>query len=187
MLFTVGIDGNEIFDDDYDCSLLHECNPEMDESKIIFDHSKQACEEGNLGECHYLGWIYKSGEGAEPDIEKAIQLFNKTCDSKYIESCIYLADMYIEGDGVKKDTLKGVQFYTKACQFKYKGYSILKTDDPKVMGEQLCSLVGNYYTHVDGMQDSKKAIEFYKKGCDLNEPTGCFELSSLKKQNKDTD
>lgn len=62
----------------------------------------------------YLATLYETGNGVDQDMDKAMELYQKSSDMGYGKAQSYLADIYYEGRGTEKDLVAAVSLYRKA-------------------------------------------------------------------------
>ena len=124
------------------------------------EYYEMGCNLGNGESCTNLGANYQTGKGVLVDIDKAKGFYQKACDIKDGFACQNLAFVYYI---VEEKIDSAAINFEKACNLgmaKSCGYaSELFKDDANIF------------------KDLKKAIEFAKKGCDLNnDADGCASL-----------
>jgi len=71
----------------------------------------QACDDGNMNACDYLGVLYGQGLGGLLDEGKAHELFQKACEQGFFSSCASLGIMYQD----KGDINNARKYFKKAC------------------------------------------------------------------------
>lgn len=125
-----------------------------------FTFFTKACNGGERMACNNLGAFYEKGWGVERSGEKALGLFVKACEKGVGFGCGNAGRFYHFGKaGVKKDFIKARSYYTKAC-----GLDVAEA----------CYLVGGMYENGEGgAKDEAKALDMYKKACELDNGNGC--------------
>lgn len=133
----------------------------LDEQKAFYLY-KKACALKNFKACNYEATAYTGSYFAKKDTAKATKLFKLSCDHGYAKACNNLAKMYSN----RSDFNNSIIYYKKACK------SI----------KSACNKLSDIY--IDGEMTKpnyKKALYFFKKGCDK---TGCNEFAMGKKLHK---
>ena len=161
---------------------------------------EKSCNGGYGKGCIGLGDAYEKGKGVEQNMQKAIELYNKTIELGENEGHYWLGRLYT----VKQDYAKAFECYQKGCEqednvscFKvgyayYEGYGV-KQDfiKSKEIFERLCekddaigcAALGVQYENGKGVrQDFTKAKELYGKACDLGSQSGCDEYKRLQQK-----
>lgn len=127
------------------------------------------CNNGELDYCHNIGVIYsgviysEEETGIKIDYIKANQYLSRACNAGYYESCPNLAYLYYLGLGVPKDISTAVRYYTLACNHN--------------------EYLSCYYLAIINRTDFnnlKKAVELYKKSCDLKHQKACDSYNKWK-------
>jgi serine/threonine protein kinase len=72
---------------------------------------EQACSEGQMRACNYLGYLYAQGIGGLKDVGKAHALYQKACEQGTLSSCASLGSLYQDA-GDNDDARK---YFQKAC------------------------------------------------------------------------
>jgi serine/threonine protein kinase/TPR repeat protein len=132
------------------------------------------CTGGSGDACFSLARLYKSGKGVEMDpsradllVKQGIELDTEKCDAGDGKVCGTLGLDYTVGDDLLQvDIVKAAKLFTKAC----------------TLGEARlgCIELGHAYEFGWGIQkSSKQAIEFYIKGCNLGDLSGCREAGDV--------
>ena len=132
---------------------------------------QKACDGGSMTACLSLGDLYRNGEGAKKDYQKAIKLYRKACDGGVMDACSNLGRAYHNSEGVKQNHDKAKPLYQKAC-------------DGGFM--KACSNLGILYFYGRGVkQDYDLAMKLYQKACDGEVMRACGNLGSLYHIGKD--
>lgn len=100
-------------------------------------------------------------------MEEKVALLVKACEAGHSEACNGVGYGYQRGEyTLQKDLSLAMKYYRKAC------------DSHHSMG---CRNVGDLYAFGKGVeQDSVKAMEYYKRGCDLTDKDNvgaCYQLA----------
>jgi len=116
----------------------------------------QACQEGHIQQCYYMGMIYKE---IQKDPLQAIAYLDTACKGGAASACLQLGSIYLEDNSVKTDFNKAIKYYTIAC-------------DNNI--SNACMGLGMIYdSKLDTQIDYKKAMYYYQKACDMKNYNGC--------------
>ncbi len=169
-------------------------------AKLITAYASKACKLDSALGCRALGVGYKFGVGNEPDSKRAMQNYVKSCKLGDGGGCYNVGIMYEKAQGVAQDFQKAQEFYRKSCDLHFSGgCEQLKSLESKNKKDELddnakseeskcaknigesCSRMAFFYTH--GLQGASKnqakAIEYYEKGCKLDNADSCYQLALL--------
>ena len=113
------------------------------DDKKAFEYFNKALEHDETDESyeaqHFLGVMYKNGEGVRKNNKKAFELFTKSVDEgedygyeNLSEVQRLLGNMYHYGYGVKKDLKKAKEWYEKAANDKLENGREKKTDEEAI-------------------------------------------------------
>ena len=120
--------------------------------------------DSNSGACAELGYLHETGQGVEPDMEKALQLYRKGCEGWSDWACYQLGSAYEHGRGVAPSPEQSRTFYEKSCG---------------IYGPS-CGALGDMFRDGVGVaKDARMAAELYLRACDHGEPSGCTNLGAL--------
>jgi len=109
------------------------------------------------GEVHFrLGWKYKTGQGAERDLEKAFHWFEKAAKQGHPEAQFETARCYYFGEGTEEDAAEAAVWFEKAAM---QGH----VEAPFYLG-------GLYWFGEDFERDEKKALNWWFLGASNGEP-----------------
>ena len=76
----------------------------------------KACDNGYVGGCSALAFMYEEGQGVKQDYAKAVKLYAKACEGYSFKGCHRSGIMYKNGSGgTEQNFLKAKGFFTKAC------------------------------------------------------------------------
>ncbi|WP_019002798.1 tetratricopeptide repeat protein [Succinimonas amylolytica] len=133
--------------------LLNACTDKLQELE-------NSCKSNNRNDCLELAHIYEAGKEVKQDYLKALDYYKKTCDLGDLAVCAFLAKTYINGEnGISKSNAEGLLYSEKACN----------------LGDKdMCYMVAQSYA--DGTlseKDTKKALHYHEKGCELNSGASC--------------
>lgn len=131
--------------------------PSVDE-QLDIDNLIGQCSKNDARACSNLGYFYAHGKnGVEKDLEKATELFRKSCNAGYNYGCVNLGLVYYETN--KPENYKEQkELFEKTCEFE--AFS--------------CLGLGAIYYNGKGVEKNKtKAEEYYKKACDMGLDRGC--------------
>ncbi len=127
---------------------------------------KKACDSNNTRACNFLAYNYQHGNGVIEDVYKANKIYEKSCNLKSGHACMKLGFNYESGKGYKKKSKnRAFTYFDLGCEYNNK---------------VACSKLADFYEK--GIIVSKnrgKAIELYKKSCDLKYNLGCANLGYL--------
>lgn len=119
------------------------------------------CNKGNSTACFRVGERYRT---VERDNKKALEFFVKACDDGYMTGCtnggILLA---MKGTPYSKDFKQARKMFDKACE----------------AGEDKSCFNLGTLNYKEGRQS--KAIEYYKKACNMGNQGGCAKEKRLKR------
>ena len=77
---------------------------------------ESACAAGDLAGCSHLAPMYEWGEPLGRDLNKAIDLYTKTCDGGFPRDCHALAKMLLRGGiSLRRDPARAIPLLEKAC------------------------------------------------------------------------
>jgi TPR repeat protein len=168
---------------------------------------KSNCKRGIIADCNSLGILYYEGKEAPKDYKAARHYYTKACQNSDAYGCFNLAILYEYGLGVNKNKRQALEYYDRSCKSgynkgceksrKYVSTRPLKTynntDTGKKEKQQSSSNSSNTIKCNQGngkicnkigvkLQKKRKydqALYFFKRGCEFNNNTACFNLGSL--------
>jgi TPR repeat protein len=109
------------------------------------------------GEVHFrLGWKYKTGQGAERDLEKAFHWFEKAAGQGHAEAQFETARCYYFGEGTEEDAAEAAVWFEKAAM---QGH----VEAPFYLG-------GLYWFGEGIERDEEKALNWWFLGAAKGEP-----------------
>jgi TPR repeat protein len=108
--------------------------------------------------CNNAGMMSDGEWGLPGDSARAVRFFVRGCDARVPEACERLAFHLDRGDGVARDLARADTLYDFACS-NGRGHA--------------CTNLGLDVLH---RGESVKARELFRRGCDLVDNSGCFEL-----------
>jgi len=126
----------------------------------------KGCELNHAGSCNRTGNLYSSGRGTTKDSTKAASYYQKGCELGNGIACNNLGSAYTNGKGVVKNLDLAETYLNKALSFGYNAYNNL-----------------GFLYEVKG--NEPKAIEYYTKGCEKQDPIACSNLAGIHNENKD--
>ncbi|APG62877.1 hypothetical protein LPB140_08840 [Sphingorhabdus lutea] len=134
------------------------------EARAFFD---VACTAGNLDACANYGYMQLSGIGGPEDFAKASVLLQESCEKGHLLACDNWAYMMMNGLGVEKNLKSAETIFAKGCAAN--------------QGNSCYNLGGFYYYGYDGLYviDNVSAYNYYKKRCDLGNPSACGKLAAM--------
>ena len=143
----------------------------FDLSKRIFTYG---CEQNEKHACFSLGLMYLEGKGVLMDHKTSLKFFKKSCKLGFGDACSNVAWIYMHGKKVKHNKRKAVLYEGKGCFDLKSAIS--------------CYTLGNYYSSGRGVRKNrKKAIELYKKSCELGYKDACKIINKSIRKNSFTE
>jgi len=118
--------------------------------------------------CAALGVAYSDGVGVDgKDIDKAEQLFRRSCNDAYAAACVLVGATYEQKrNGRQSENLStALEFYDKACNLD-KHFGCYEFADLHKSGKPTDA-------------SDKKAAEYYQTTCSVDPTRGCFEAAQL--------
>ena len=97
---------------------------------------KASCAKGYMPSRRELGIMYASGQGVEPDMQKAIRYLGDAADSLDPSALYHLGLMYEVGTGVPKDMQKAVRMLAYAAEMGFPGADVDAERVDAVLTEQ---------------------------------------------------
>jgi TPR repeat protein len=106
--------------------------------------------------CHYatynLGWMYKSGNGVQKDLAKALELYHKASILGNADAMYNIAESYVTGEGNKQDFVKSFEILLRGATL---GHTLSEYQ------------LGMAYFHGKGVKvNFTKAFEFFMKAAE---------------------
>lgn len=171
--------------------------------EVALHYYQFASDKGLAKSTTSLALMYWFGNGTEKDINKANQLFEKSCDMRDGEGCMNLGTRYREGEaeGFNQDHVRANELFQKACDYGYMGgcnnlansyenswgvtLNYIRASELYKFacdaGEAMsCSNLGYMYEHGNGLQqDTNKAKELYLRACNSGHEIGCSNYRGL--------
>ncbi len=141
---------------------------------------QMACDSGLDGACRNLGLMILNGEGTPKDPVRSMALFERACATRTVlDACVNMAWQLEQGLGVERDVARAVGIYEDACgkdnptACNNLGWLALQGGPaPAIKMEMLDGESGQVRPSTVA-QDKPKALELFKKSCDLGLPLGC--------------
>lgn len=119
-------------------------------------------EQGDAQAQYELATMYENGKGAEQNVVKALEWFNKAAENGHLGSMIDLGWFYQNGQYVEKDINKAIEWYEKAAE---QGSSQAQVNIAVI-----------YDQGVDVPENNELAVEWYKKAADQGHDTALLNL-----------
>ena len=111
------------------------------------------------------GIAYEDGDGVEPDLAHAAELYKQAADLGNAEAMYWIGILYKNGNGVEQSYSKAKEWFEKAAE----------NGDEDVM-----SAIGYLYENGDGVEQSySKAKEWYEKAAEHDHATAMLRLGYL--------
>lgn len=155
----------------------------------------QQCEANDSVACGDLAFYYYHGfGGANRNPTKAAHLFQKGCELGDVNSCYQIGLWYVSGlGGTLKDWGIAAAYMDKSCN----GYTLKSACANTAHQVQCqkhyenyksnaCFSLGSLYERggINLKQDTKKALQTYKKSCDMGLENACVYYNNLKESLK---
>ena len=133
---------------------------------------KKGCDLGDAKGCVELGVVYYEGVAGEigqtiaKDIDKAKEVFVKTCDQKLGLGCYKLGMMYDTGEGFTANPKKALELYRNGCTY---------------LDGSSCGMIGHRYLKGGGgvMKSSQEAVRHFELGCEYGDQRSCREMADF--------
>jgi TPR repeat protein len=93
-----------------------------DPAPVTFEAMRQGCDDGAAIDCLTLGHMYRDGNGAPQDGNRAVAMYRTACDISKSDdpygsyACHFAAAAYESGEGVPQDLARALQYYEKSCK-----------------------------------------------------------------------
>lgn len=133
------------------------------------------CKSGDASSCYMIAFfIFQGTDGYPKDIPLGLQLMNFSCDKGYSVACSSLGLEYRYGfEHVQKNQALAAQYYRKACNAPF-------VKNLLYPGEHVCYTLGQMYRDGEGVsRDKYKALELFRKSCDLGTEKACVDYYKL--------
>ncbi len=174
---------------------------EAKEAKVAIDGATAQCDAKKAEGCLALGRIHLDGKGVPKDAKLGLGFFQKACDLKSKDGCRMWAQQ--ETDGKTKLKALSALCDTGDADGCIQGGALAdelvkagQMEEPKKLSDRpalvllmkACNAGGAIGCTARGValinDDPKLAVEALTKGCDLGEPTACFQLSVMLAEGK---
>ncbi len=160
-----------------------------------------ACAANDAKGCERLAIVYAKGLGVAKNMYKSFELYAKSCELGDGWSCGMAGDMLKSGEGTAKNLALSTQYYKKGCSLNsglscndlgnsyLHGRGIIKDiNQALVEFKKAISLGNDAYNNLgfayESLGDENRAESNYKKGCDLKNKIGCYNLANLYDKNE---
>ncbi|MCC7109811.1 MAG: sel1 repeat family protein [Deltaproteobacteria bacterium] len=174
---------------------------EAKEAKAAIDKASGECEAKKAEGCLALGRLYFDGKGVPRDAKLGIENFKKACELKSQDGCRTWAQQDSDGKTKLKalSALCDLRDADGCIQGAALADELVKAgqlEEPKKLSDRpalqllmkACNLGGAIGCTARGValanDDPKLAVEALTKGCELGEPTACFQLSVMLAEGK---
>lgn len=155
----------------------------------------QQCEANDSVACGDLAFYYYHGfGGANRNPTKAAHLFQKGCELGDVNSCYQIGLWHVSGlGGAIKDWGIAAGYMDKPCNLYTLKFACANTTHQAQCQKHFenyksnaCFSLGALYEHggINLKQDIKKALETYKKSCDMGLENACVYYNNLKESLK---
>ncbi len=133
-----------------------------------FEHTKNACAQGNGDMCYRLGKMYMEGLVTKKSAKNAVKVYTQGCEQKShstYDSCYALGKLYFSGLGVQRNYTKAKKLFEHTCTADFtKG----------------CANLGQMYLYGNGVkQDYTQAINLLNIGCKDGDAASCSSLGTI--------
>ena len=112
----------------------------------------RACDNECAGACNNAGLVYQNGvkgSSIQKDMNKAIEMFRKSCDYGHRNGCFNLSVIYLMGkDGIPKDLPQAFELSLKSCG---------------MMHPWACANLSRMYSVGNGVKKNPQEAEKYKR------------------------
>ncbi|KAI3379398.1 hypothetical protein SNEBB_010466 [Seison nebaliae] len=134
-------------------------------NRLKIEYGFQCDEEKKADGCQRLANYY---ENVERNDKKAAEIMKKNCDElDYPHSCYTFANRLMNGKGVDIDISTALQYHEKAC-----GHNFPQSCHSAALLHQV-----GYKDYSE--KNEAKAIDLYRKACQLEVPDSCFRLFGM--------
>jgi tetratricopeptide (TPR) repeat protein len=154
---------------------------------------KSSCDGNDGFSCGLLAWLYDQGKGVVRNNLKVVLYSEKSCNLNDGFGCFMLGYYYQEGITVSRNESKAKFYYEKACSLGFQEtcdeISNNNSSDSNISNkdqssqrqdEYYFSLGWSYANGENGYtKDYSKAIDYYRKACDLDYGPACNNLGVL--------
>ncbi len=126
---------------------------------------REGCKKNEGMHCELLAGIHYDGRGVDESKHLAFEFYERACQLDRVSACMTIAWFFVLGEAENEIQLdKGIRLLEQYCIEK---------------GDACNSLAHLYYEEKYGVRDKAKAIEFWEKGCELENRISCSMLVSL--------
>ena len=133
-----------------------------------FNAQEKLAQAGNPDAMYEIGRMYERGRGTEPDMQKAIQWYERALAKGQNDARAHLGVLYFEGSGVKRDLKRAVSLIQPAAE---KGNPTAQY------------YLGHMYESGEGLRrDLDQAIHWYKKAAASGHYLAVARLKALEAQ-----
>jgi TPR repeat protein len=140
---------------------------QVESKKATFESD---CKKGKPKACTDLGRLYDTRYSyatsvLKKDMNKAKELYIKSCNMDEGMACYYLATMYDFSEGVQENKSKALKYYKKGC---------------KLNENDSCLRLGKKYHSGEGVKlNFKNAAHYYAEACNRKKPVACYYLGQM--------
>lgn len=128
---------------------------------------------------YQVGRMYLSGQGTEPNIENAIDWFNKAAEQNNPDALYQLGYIYRNEEYGVIDIAASNRCFLSACEIYLKRFEVNPNDS------EAAYKLGTIYHYGLGVeQDINKAIEYYKKSAELGNKRAKQKIDEMENQNR---
>jgi hypothetical protein len=114
-----------------------------------FQSQLKQAQAGDAGAMYEIGRMYELGRGTEPDMQKAVQWYERALNKGQVNARAHLGVLYFEGTGVKRDLKRAIDLFLPAAE----------AGNPTAQ-----YYLGHMYEQGEGLhRDLNQAIHWYKK------------------------
>jgi TPR repeat protein len=140
---------------------------QVESKKAMFESD---CKKGKPKACTDLGRLYDTRYAyatsiLKKDMNKAKELYIKSCNMDEGMACYYLATMYDFGEGIQENKSKALKYYKKGC---------------KLNENDSCHRIARmYYGGIGVKRNFKNAAHYYGKACNRRKAIACYDLGMM--------
>ena len=115
-----------------------------------------------------IAQMYLYGTGVEPDVQAAIEWFQKSADNNEPRALYQMALLYRDGNGIEINEIYAEELFCKALA----GFLRLEEETPSA---QIEYKIAGIYAHGDGtIQDSEQAFQWYLASAENGHPHAAY-------------
>ena len=113
--------GNPVSQNNIGMALYNEADenaPPMDPKKVeAYDWHKRSAENDHGRGQYYLALRFDTGQGTQPDLEKAVYWYKRAADNDIVDAQVKLVDMHFEGRGVPRNLAEALHWMARVTEY----------------------------------------------------------------------